>query len=78
MRTMAQEAASQIILKNCSKEVGGEVSIICDFSEGGYMQSGTHFGRGLLLVLRSRCLLERLDNDFSAFLHVRRCKTLGS
>ena len=35
MRTVAWEIASQIALRNCSKEVGGKVGIIYDFSEGG-------------------------------------------
>ena len=30
MRTVAQETASQIALRNCSKEVGGKVSVIYD------------------------------------------------
>ena len=33
MRTIAQETASQLVLRNCVKEVGGKVSI-CDFGEG--------------------------------------------
>ena len=32
----------------------GEVSVMYDFGEGGYVQSSTGFGRGLLLVMRSR------------------------
>ena len=34
MRTIARETAFQIVLGNCSKEAGGRVSIICDFSDG--------------------------------------------
>lgn len=34
MRTIAQETAFQMALGNCSKEAGGKVSIIYDFSEG--------------------------------------------
>ena len=57
MRTIARETASQIALGNYSKEVGagGGNQYICDFGEGGCMQSSTHFGRGLLLVTGSRC-----------------------
>ena len=33
----------------------GEIGSTYDFSEGRYMQSNTHFGRDLLLVMRSRC-----------------------
>ena len=32
MRTVAQETASQIVLRNCVEEVGGKVSI-CDSGE---------------------------------------------
>ena len=35
MRTIAQETAPQIALRNCSKEAVGEGQYICDFSEGG-------------------------------------------
>lgn len=42
-------------LRKCSKEVEGEVGIIYDFRKGGgYMQSNTHFGKGLLLITGSR------------------------
>lgn len=34
MRTIAQKTELQSTLRNCSKEVGREVSITCDFSEG--------------------------------------------
>ena len=34
----------------------GKVSTIYDFSEGGCMQSSTHFGRMLLPVMRCRWL----------------------
>ena len=43
MRTIAQEAASQIALKNCSKEVVGEGQYKCDFGKGQYMQSRSYF-----------------------------------
>lgn len=49
-RTIAWETEFQIALRNCSKEVGGNFSVMYDFSEGAYMQSCTHFGRALLLV----------------------------
>ena len=34
MRTIAWDTASQIVLRNCSKEVGVEGQYICDFGEG--------------------------------------------
>ena len=39
MRTIALEVASQIALKNCSKEVVGEGQYKCDFGKGQYMQN---------------------------------------
>ena len=43
MRTIAQERASKITLRNCSKEVGGGGQYKYDFSEGGCVQSKAHF-----------------------------------
>ena len=43
MRTAAQETASQIALRNRSKEVGGKVSIDVILVKGQYMQSNTYF-----------------------------------
>ena len=52
MRTIAWETASQIALRNSSKEVeGAKVSYICDFGEGGvHVIKHTFFCRSLLLV----------------------------
>ena len=46
----------------------------CVFSEGGHMESSTHFGRWLLLVTRRKCLV----NNFSVLLDMGRCKKLIS
>ena len=43
MRTIARETASQIALRNCSKEVGGKVSIYVILVKGEYTQSSTYF-----------------------------------
>ena len=44
MRTLAQETASQIALRNCSKEIVGKVSIYVILVKGEeYMQSSTYF-----------------------------------
>ena len=43
MRTIARETAFQIVLRNCSKEVGGKVSICVILMKGEYMQSSTYF-----------------------------------
>ena len=61
MRTIVWEIASQIGLRKCSEElgVGGHGQDTCDFGEGGYTQSETHFGRDLLLVLRRSLLVMR-------------------
>ena len=60
MRTIAQETTPQIVLRNCSEEVGAWS--VYNFSEEGYVQSSIHFDRmllvtRLLLVTRGRCLL---------------------
>ena len=43
MRTAARETAFQMALRNCSKEVGGKVSIYVILVKGEYMQSSTYF-----------------------------------
>lgn len=62
MRVVAQETVSQEDPRSCSQEH------VCGFSEQGYVQGSTRFGRRLQLVTRSRGLRE--DR--------RRCKKLGS
>ena len=42
MRTIAWETAFQMALRNCSEEVGGKVSVIYDFSEGGGVHTVKH------------------------------------
>ena len=49
LRTIAQETASQMGLRNCSEPVRGEVSTYMILEKG--MQSSTHLGRRLLLVM---------------------------
>ena len=43
MRTIAQEIAFQIALRNCSEEVGGKVNIYVILVKGEYLQSSTYF-----------------------------------
>ena len=43
MRTIAQETAFQIALRNCSEEVGGEVRIYVILEKGEAVQSSTGF-----------------------------------
>ena len=43
MRTAAQEIASQITLRNCSKDLGGKDSIYVTLAKGEYRQSSTRF-----------------------------------
>ena len=54
MRTVAQETAPQVALRDCSKEVGGNVNIY-DLGEGrgGSVQSSLCFTKGFLLVTRN-------------------------
>ena len=57
MRTIAWETAFQIALRNCSKEVGGKVSVIYDWEVKGRgcVQSSTFFWQRLAARMRSRC-----------------------
>ena len=50
MRTIAQEAAFWIALRNCSKEVGGKVSIYVILVKGEVHAAMHTFYRRLLLV----------------------------
>ena len=43
MRTIAQETAFQIALRNCSKEARGGVNMYVVLVKGEYMQSSTYF-----------------------------------
>ena len=43
MRTAARETAFQMALRNCSREVGGKVSIYVILVKGEYIQSSTYF-----------------------------------
>ena len=58
-------------IPDCSEKLPwrgrGKVSDTYGFSEGGYVQSGTHCGRGLLLVTKSSCHCQW----FSAFLEMQ-------
>ena len=42
MRTAAQEIASQITLRNCSKDLGGKDSIYVTLAKGEDIQSSTY------------------------------------
>ena len=50
MRTIAQETAFRIALRDCSEEAGGTVSVYVILVKGEYVQCSTHFCRRLLLV----------------------------
>ena len=52
MRTVAWETATQIALRNCPREAGGEgeVSINVVLVKGEYMQSSTYFFKRFLPV----------------------------
>ena len=51
MRTVAQETAPQIALRNCSREAAAKGQYICDFGEAHIFADILHI---LLLVTRSR------------------------
>ena len=55
LRTVAQNTASHIALRNCSTEVRGEVSIHVILAKG-YRQSNIHLGIRLLPVTGNRFL----------------------
>ena len=72
MRTINWETASQISLRNPSKELGGRSVYIYDFGKGGvHAIKHIFFCRRLLLITRSRCPTMK---DFSVFLDRRRYK----
>ena len=62
------EITSQIALRNCSIKVRWGAFTVCDFSEGEYRQSSTHFVRRLLLVPGRLLLTDVSFKDFNAFL----------
>ena len=79
MRTAAQETASQIALRNCSKEAGRKISIYVILVKGEYMQPSTHFlqkvAASLVQVTASQQEQTSVTmKDFSAFLDMRRYK----
>ena len=47
MRTVAQEIAPQIALRNCPEEAGEKGQYMCDFGEGEDMQPSTYLSRFL-------------------------------
>ena len=76
MRTIAQETASQIALRNCSKEMGEEVSVYVILVKGDTYKQHT-FWQKVSSSHRKLLLFTRTDvasHDFSAFLDMRRCQ----
>ena len=55
LKTIAQDTASHIALRNCSRVVRGEVSILIILAKG-YRQSNIHLRRRLLPVTGNRFL----------------------
>ena len=68
MRTVAQETAPQITLRNFSKEEDREAQYI--LVKGDFMQPSTYLTKGLLLVTKSYVTMK----GFNAFLDMRRHK----
>ena len=75
MRAVAPETASQVALRNCSKEVGRKVSIHVIFGEGGIRAIKPFFFfffcRRFLLLMRRLITMK----EFSSFLDMRRYKS---
>ena len=68
MRTITQETAFQIALRNCSTEVGANVKIYVILVTGEYMQSSTYFFcRRFLSVLWSFLLVIRSSHHHEGF-----------
>lgn len=59
LKTITWETVSQVTLRNCSKEVKGEVCIYVIWEVGMICATSTHFGRRLLLVTRRLVLVKR-------------------
>ena len=59
LRTIARETASQRALRNCSKEVEGEVSIYIQFAKGGTCNLenilGFFLGSPVIKTLHCQC-----------------------
>ena len=70
MRTIAQETAFQIVLRNCVQAVEGKVSVIHGFIKGGTCSQAR--------VLAEACCCSQgtdvIIDDFSVFLDMERCK----
>ena len=75
MRTIAQETACQIALRNCSIEVREDVSIHVILVKG-HMWNEAHVWQKVVSSHSRKADVS--VNDFSAFLDMRRCKKLGS
>ena len=65
MRTVAQEMAPQIALRNCSREATGKGRYICDFGEAHIFAEGYCWLRGAGITMK----------DFTAALDMRRYKS---
>ena len=75
LKTIAWETLSQMALKNRSKEVVEETGYIGIFVENKRKQNIWSNIKRLLLITKNP---DTQINDYSAFLHMGRCKSLGS
>ena len=67
MRTAIQETALQTVLRNCSKEAGGNGSIFEILGKVGYMPPRTYFSRKFLLAWGSFLLVMRNSHHHEGF-----------
>ena len=72
--TIAQESASQVALRNCSKEVREEECSIGDFPGKNKIKTIFHHPE---ITANHKNQISQI-NDFHAFLCIGRCKSLGS
>ena len=67
MRTATQEIALQTVLRNGSKEAGGNGNIFEILGKGGYMSPSTYFSRRFLLAWGSFLLVMRNSHHHEGF-----------
>ena len=74
LRTIAQESASQVALRNCSKEVREEKGHIGDLPGKNKIKNIFHHPE---ITANHKNQISQI-NDFHAFLCIGRCKSLGA
>ena len=67
MKTIVQETAPQVALRNCSKEAGGTVNIYVILVKGEYMQSSTHLSQKAPTSLMKSLLVMKSSHHHEGF-----------